>query len=188
MDASLFTHQLHALKPRWDSVPGWKRKLLYAATALGLVGVGTDGYESLTADEKPAVRAEPVSPSMRSDLAGAKPQLRAVPVEAGATSSFTWGGAGGRLGFSFAIAFLAALALRWFIKTTLTLAGLAAAGVAVLVHYDVIDASHIGNATEWAESLGPWLSRQTDSATAFLKGHLPSGAAGGAGLFLGLRK
>ena len=92
------------------------------------------------------------------------------------------------MGGSFSIAFLAALALRWFVKTALTVAALAIAGAGVLLHYGVIDAGQVGEVTLWSQSLGPWLAEQTESAAAFLKGHLPSGAAGGAGFFLGLRK
>ena len=101
---------------------------------------------------------------------------------------FDWGGPTGRLGLSFSLAFLAALAIRWFIKTALTIAGVAAAGAALLVHFGVVDSATIGDSSQWAKDLGPWLAEQTESLAALVKGHLPSGAASGAGLFLGLRK
>ncbi|MCB1089151.1 MAG: hypothetical protein KDM63_19095 [Verrucomicrobiae bacterium] len=191
MSASEVGQTLKGLKPRWETVPSWKRKLLYGAAALGLFGAGSDTMDAWKGEpqETPAASA----PSLRTDLAAPAAATQATagepvgPVREFA-SRFTWGGATGRLGLSFSIAFLAALAIRWFIKTALTVIGLAAAGIAVLVHYGVIDASHFGDTTEWAKTAGPWLAEQTESFTNFLKGHLPSGAASGAGLFLGLRK
>lgn len=189
MIANEVGEKLKGLKPRWDTVPGWKRKLLYAATGLGLFGLGADGYEAVTAEAPPAGARQAVpATSVGIPLSAKEPTRAQAAAGAPDGGAFEWGGPTGRLGLSFSIAFLAALAIRWFIKTALTVAGIAAAGAALLVHYEVVDASQIGDTTEWAKSLGPWLAEQTETATAFLKGHLPSGAASGAGLFLGLRK
>lgn len=168
--------KLAGMKPRWESVPGWKRRLLYAAAALGLFGLGSEGYQALNSEPATTEMARPVAESQAP---------RANPPEDG---GFTWGGSGGRLGVSFSLAFLAALALRWFVKTALTVAALAATGAGLLLHYGVIDPGQVGKVTEWSQSLGPWLAQQTESITALLGGHLPSGAAAGAGFFLGLRK
>lgn len=184
------------LKPRWDSVPRWKRRLLYGAAAMGLLGLGRDAYLAMGSgpDPEPVARprpAEEVVAGGGSPGASALPRALAAAAgdgEASGRERFSWGGAPGRLGLSFALAFLAALAIRWFIKVVLTVAGAAAAGAALLIHFGVIDPSRFADLSVWAESLGPWLGERTDSLTALIQGHLPSGAAGGAGLFLGLRK
>jgi uncharacterized membrane protein (Fun14 family) len=183
MTLSEIREKLGGFKPRWESVPAWKRKLLYAAAALGLFGLGSEGYQLVSPDISSEKTALPAEEKQATTVRSSAPQVSA-PADGG----FTWGGATGRLGGSFSLAFLAALALRWFVKTALTVAALSIAGAGVLLNYGVIDADQVGQITEWSQSLGPWLTEQTESAAAFLKGHLPSGAAGGAGFFLGLRK
>jgi uncharacterized membrane protein (Fun14 family) len=100
---------------------------------------------------------------------------------------FTWGGATTRLGLSFAIGFLFALAIRWFIRTALTIAALVAGAAALLVHYGVIE-PFWGEDFELVKDLGRWLAAQTDTVTTLVKSYLPSGAASATGIFLGLRK
>lgn len=180
---------IKGLKPRWETVPGWKRKLLYAAAAVGLLGVGSDGYQTIqsNATREAASAASETRPMAAAEASREKVGSDSTVTQAG-EAVFDWGGPTGRLGLSFALAFLAALAIRWFIKTALTIAGVAAAGAALLVHFGVIDSATIGDPSQWAKDLGPWLAEQTESLATLVKGHLPSGAASGAGLFLGLRK
>ncbi|MBL9154137.1 MAG: hypothetical protein JNK37_16710 [Verrucomicrobiales bacterium] len=180
---------IKGLKPRWETVPGWKRKLLYAAAAVGLLGVGSDGYQTIqsNATREAASAASETRPMAAAEASRDKVGSDSTVTQAG-EAVFDWGGPTGRLGLSFSLAFLAALAIRWFIKTALTIAGVAAAGAALLVHFGVIDSATIGDPSQWAKDLGPWLTDQTESLATLVKGHLPSGAASGAGLFLGLRK
>lgn len=180
---------IKGLKPRWETVPGWKRKLLYAAAAVGLLGVGSDGYQTIQSNSshEAASAASETRPMAAAEASRDKVGSDSTVTQAG-EAVFDWGGPTGRLGLSFSLAFLAALAIRWFIKTALTIAGVAAAGAALLVHFGVIDSATIGDPSQWAKDLGPWLTEQTESLATLVKGHLPSGAASGAGLFLGLRK
>lgn len=184
------------LKPRWDSVAGWKRKLLYLAAGVGLFGLGTDNYQVFSGESengKPESAATATSrPSMATGFAetSRSGEVTAVARPKGIQQwipEFTWGGATTRLGLSFAIGFIVALAIRWFIKTALTIAGLLAAGAALLVHYGVIE-PFWGENTDFIQIVGHWVAVQTESLATLVKSYLPSGAASGAGIFLGLRK
>ncbi len=209
------TRGLKGLKPRWDSVSRWKRKLLYLAAGVGLFGLATDNYALLTGEQQP--QSEAGAPyagettrrdyrpadgsSMASGFADVPATTSREAVTAGAEGAlargteklqewfpqFTWGGATTRLGLSFAIGFLFALLLRWFIKTALTIAALLAAGVGLLVHYGVIE-PFWGENFDLVKDVGHWLAMQTETLATLVKGYLPSGAASGAGVFLGLRK
>ncbi|MCB1232057.1 MAG: hypothetical protein KDN19_17445 [Verrucomicrobiae bacterium] len=196
---------LKGLKPRWASVAGWKRKLLYLAAGVGLVGLGTDNYQLLTGETQAAElgnhpETAPIATDSRSSLASGFADVPAVNRESQSPSDsgkggrfrewfpqFTWGGATTRLGLSFAIGFIFALALRWFIKTALTIAALVAAAVALLVHYGVIE-PFWGENFDLVKDVGHWLAAQTETLATLVKSYLPSGAASGAGIFLGLRK
>lgn len=206
------TKGLKGLKPRWKSVSSWKRKLLYLAAGVGLFGVATDNYALLTGEQTSEERAgDPYSaettrseyrPSSSSSMASGFADVPATNREAPARNQvvergteklqewfpqFTWGGATTRLGLSFAIGFLFALALRWFIKTALTIAGLVAGAGALLVHYGVIE-PFWGEDFDLVKDVGHWLAAQTETLATLVKSYLPSGAASGAGIFLGLRK
>lgn len=191
------SRKLKGLKPRWDSVAGWKRKLLYLAASVGIFGVATDNY-ALLSGEPPAAeeRTAAPRPSMASGFADLPATSREAASGAITRSSeklhewfpqFTWGGATTRLGLSFAIGFLVALAIRWFIKTALTIAALAAGATALLVHYGVIE-PFWGENFDLVKDVGHWLAVQTETLATLVKSYLPSGAASGAGIFLGLRK
>jgi len=97
-----------------------------------------------------------------------------------------WGEPTFRLGFSFVIAYLAAYAVRFVLKSAmvgagmaiLLLLGLQAAGI-IEIHWAVLE-SKGGTATAW-------LKEQTESMHAFLTGYLPSAGAATAGLIAGIR-
>ncbi len=185
------------LKPRWESVAGWKRKLLYLAAGVGLFGLVTDNYGAFSTDAgaepPPAAEASGRSPSMATGYAegAVREDTRAIarpePVKRQWTPEFTWGAATTRLGLSFAAGFVAALVIRWFIRTALTIAALVAGAVAILVHYGVIE-PFWGEDFELVRDIGHWLEVQTRSLAVLIKSYLPSGAASAAGIFLGLRK
>ncbi len=189
--------KLKGLKPRWNSVAGWKRKLLYLAASVGIFGLATDNYEMLTGESPAAPEAEAVPrASMASgfaDLPAASREAASGAITRGSEKfhewfpQFTWGGATTRLGLSFAIGFLVALAIRWFIKTALTVAALVAGAAAFLVHHGVIE-PFWGENFDLVKDVGHWLAVQTETLATLVKSYLPSGAASGAGIFLGLRK
>lgn len=97
-----------------------------------------------------------------------------------------WGAPTFRLGFSFVIAYLAAYAVRFVIKTAmlgagmaiLLLVGLQAAGI-IDIHWAVLESK--------GGTAAAWLKEQTESVHAFLTGYLPSAGAATAGLVAGLR-
>ena len=210
------TRGLKGLKPRWNSVSSWKRKLLYLAAGVGLFGVATDNYALLTGERPPEAGAaesdylgettrREYRPADGSSMASGFADMPATTSREAAAAEaegalargteklqewfpqFTWGGATTRLGLSFAIGFLFALALRWFIKTALTIAALVAAGVGLLVHYGVIE-PFWGENFDLVKDVGHWLAAQTETLATLVKSYLPSGAASGTGIFLGLRK
>lgn len=97
-----------------------------------------------------------------------------------------WGAPTFRLGFSFVIAYLAAYAVRFVLKTAmigagmavLLLVGLQAAGI-IDVHWAVLESK--------GGTAAAWMKEQTESLHAFLTGYLPSAGAAGLGMFAGLR-
>jgi ABC-type amino acid transport substrate-binding protein len=113
MIATEVGEKLKGLKPRWETVPGWKRKLLYVAAGLGLFGLGSDGYEALKTETAATPARQAAAParssesgSLRSSLAQPSDRKTADVAEAETNSPFQWGGATGRLGLSFSLAFL----------------------------------------------------------------------------------
>lgn len=97
-----------------------------------------------------------------------------------------WGEPTFRLGFSFVIAYLAAYAVRFVLKSAmvgagmaiLLLLGLQAAGI-IDIHWAVLESK--------GGTAAAWLKEQTESVHAFLTGYLPSAGAATAGLVAGIR-
>ncbi len=99
----------------------------------------------------------------------------------------SWGDATTRLGGSFVVALILGTLFRAFLKTMVT----AACVVGIIVWFlhskglmDPFWESYSLN----AESIGQWVSAQTETVVSFLKGYLPSTGAGVAGFIAGVKK
>ena len=92
-----------------------------------------------------------------------------------------------RLGFSFFIGYVIAFAMRAFLRFTLLAIGVAAMLLMGLEYGGFIEV-HWTLLGDRFDGFTGWLSAQTTSFTAFLRGALPSAASAGAGLLLGFRR
>lgn len=187
-----------AIKPRlrtqlwdrsWREISGFKRSILTMAmicTVGGALWIGNDAVNGPKTQE--VQKAEPQA-TLRSSFAGestSTPQQYRQQLEETLDKN-KWSGATTRFGFSFVIAFLVAVVLRIFIKTTVIIASVCAGTLAFAVNQGWIEPF-------WNEDLGfvetaaVWATAQTDSVIDFLKGYLPSSFSAGVGFAMGIRK
>ena len=92
-----------------------------------------------------------------------------------------------RLGFSFFVGFAVAYAARWAFKIALLVAGLLFLALLGLQYGGIVNVQW-GLMEKHYDGASRWLSENSGAMTTFVTGALPSAAAGGLGLFAGLRR
>ena len=179
----------------WRDISGFKRSLVSLAIALTLGGallIGNDAVNPPGRDSENVASKIGAAPSLSTSFSAGREAP--ATTKGGYRQQFEqtleqnkWSGASTRFGFSFIVAFLVAVVLRIFIKTTVIIASLGAGGLAFMVNQGWIDPfwnENIG----FVETAAVWAQAQTDSVIDFLKGYLPSGFSAGVGFAMGIRK
>ncbi|MCB1235290.1 MAG: hypothetical protein KDM91_09485 [Verrucomicrobiae bacterium] len=176
------------LVPRISRLPGWKKRLLVMS---GLIGIGglVGQFSEKPAAAAPVPAKATASPSMASGLVESTArESAAVGASApAAVEESRWSGALSRFGWGFFLAFAAGALVRWFIKTALMVAAIAAILLTFLVKQGIVE-PFWNEHTDLADQLAGWVKAQSQTVTAFVKGWLPSSFASATGFFLGLRR
>lgn len=152
--------------------PLWKAKTLWIAAALMVVSLGMWALESRNASQGTAGDT-----SLTTSLVAS--QGDETTTRPGSSALF-------RFGASYLAGFFLGWGLRKFLKVTLLISGAVIAGIFVLRHTGMID-------LDWAYVQGhvsqsfAWLTGQAGAVKDFVTGYIPSAAAVGVGIFMGVR-
>lgn len=102
-------------------------------------------------------------------------------------ASTLWPKAVFKVGFSFFIGFVAAFALRMFLKVALLAAGFMALALFGLQYVGLVEVKW-GAMEERYNTASTWIQQEFSSISSFLTGYLPASGAGLAGIYAGMRR
>jgi len=171
-------------------MPVWHKKVLLLGVVLAIVGFGGQvlGYfarSSSSATPRTTANTDVPNSSSAFDTRSAR------PAETDVQPPVSWwqklSPRATRIGVSLVIGFIVGFLFRAFLKTMATITAVIVAILLALSYFNVLNID-FSAAREHYQSAAHWLSDQALRLKDLAVAHIPSGAAGFFGLFLGMRR